>query len=111
MSVHGGDRAIGRKLDFLLRRSGFVDVSTTVEVVDAARIGLDNFLGLTYSYKWQYFPKDDQERACQQLRAIIGHAERHVVSAFCGVYAVSGRRPEACTVEAVPFAWQTNRAA
>lgn len=88
----GGDRQVGRKLPYYLKRSGFKDVMTDIVVVSSDDLGLEQFLAITTRFKLEFLPPEKRQQAADMLDKIVKDARKDgVVHAMTGVYAVSGR--------------------
>lgn len=90
----GGDRQVGRKLPYYLKKSGFEDVKTDIAVITSDDIGLDAFLGITVRFKVELLPEDQRTKA-RELLDSVWDAFGDTVYAMAGVYAVSGVAPAA----------------
>jgi len=95
----GGDRQVGRKLPYYLKRSGFEDVTTDIAVISSDDIGLDAFLGITTRFKVELLPEEQRGHARKLLDGLFrdtfggGAGGEETIHAMAGVYAVSGRSP------------------
>lgn len=90
----GGDRQVGRKLPYYLKKSGFGDVKTDIAVITSDDIGLDAFLGITVRFKVELLPENQRTQA-RELLDSVWDASGDTVHAMAGVYAVSGVAPAA----------------
>ncbi len=89
----GGDRQVGRKLPYYLKRAGFTDVATDIVVVSSDDIGLEEFLSVTTRFKVEWLPEGERKEAWEMLDTIGRNAGSETVHAMTGVYAVSGSAP------------------
>ncbi len=89
----GGDRQVGRKLPYYLKRAGFTDVAADIVVVSADDIGLEEFLAVTTRFKIEWLPEAERKEAREMLDAIGRNAANAPLHAMTGVYAVSGAAP------------------
>ncbi len=89
----GGDRRVGRKLAYYLKRSGFTDVATDIVVVSSDDIGLEEFLAVSTRFKIEWLPEAERPAAQEMLETIKRNARNETVHAMTGVYAVSGSAP------------------
>ncbi len=92
-SERGGDRRIGRKLPHYLKRAGFEDVTTDIEVISSDDIGLEAFIEITSRFKIELLPERHRATAQRVFDGIRSDRLDPSTYAHAGVYAVSGRVP------------------
>ncbi len=90
----GGDRQIGRKLGYYLKRSGFEDIHTEVALITSDDIGLDEFLNITTRFKVELLPVGHRDAARKVLESPALTGADETTYALAGVFAVSGRAPD-----------------
>ncbi len=90
----GGDRRIGRKLGYYLKRSGFEDIHAEVALITSDDIGLDEFLNITTRFKVELLPEEHRAAAKEVLESPALTNADETIYALAGVFAVSGRAPD-----------------
>lgn len=89
----GGDRQVGRKLAYYLKKSGFEDIAADVALITSDDIGLDAFLAITTKFKAELLPEEHQGAAKAVLESEALTSPDPATFALAGVFAVSGRAP------------------
>jgi ubiquinone/menaquinone biosynthesis C-methylase UbiE len=92
-SERGGDRQVGRKLAYYLKKSGFEDITADVALITSDDIGLDAFLAITTRFKVELLPEEHRREANKILDSDALTDPDPATFALAGVYAVSGRAP------------------
>ena len=86
----GGDRTIGRKLAYYLKRAGFDEVLPKVVLVSSDQISIDAFLSITTRFKLELIEADRRAEAEIMLDRIAAQADDDDAHALVGVYVVTG---------------------
>ena len=90
----GGDRQIGRKLTYYLKKAGFEDIATDLEFISSNDIGLEQFLAITTKFKIELLDEEHRAAAKQVLDSKALTDPSEMTHAIAGVYAVSGSVPK-----------------
>ena len=86
----GGDRTVGRKLAYYLKRAGFENVQPHVVMISSDQISIDAFLAITTRFKLELIEADRRADAEAMLDRIAARAGADDTHALVGVYVVTG---------------------
>ena len=86
----GGDRTVGRKLAYYLKRAGFLNVQPHVAMISSDEIGIAAFLAITTKFKLELIEADHRADAQAMLDRITAQARADDTHALVGVYVATG---------------------
>ncbi len=89
--VKGGDRFVGRKLAYYMKKAGFEDVQTTVLTVSMDDLGVKTFLDITTAFKLEQITQLTNATNFD-LSTIYEFCENHPVTGLVGVFIVTGKK-------------------
>ena len=85
---NGGNRFVGRDLDFLLRATGYQDIHSSLHRLSSRGVGLDSFFWLTTHFKLEQFPAHLSRHFQERLPQIRDELRRNASTIFVGIHVV-----------------------
>jgi SAM-dependent methyltransferase len=89
-SHYGGDRNVGRKLGYLLQKTGLKDVDVNVITVTSQQLGIRDFLDITTGFKKEQVSDQLRDQAMADLAEIYKVVEVDNAWGFVGVFVATG---------------------
>lgn len=89
----GGDRFVGGKLCYLLKRAGFDDVVPRIFVMTPENMGRVTFLDIVLKFRPQLFPADRKAQATVLMEEVYAHALDNMICGHNGSFVVRATKP------------------